>query len=579
MVKRIRYLFVLIILVTLIYSNHFHNDFQFDDYVAIQTNIYIKNLSNIPGFFTDSSSYAYLHRYRPVALASFALDYHFANGLNPFYFHLHMFFWFLVQLVLMFFLFSKILKQAFQHAWTDLFAIIAIAWYGLHTANAETINYISARYDSFSTLSVIASLYLFIQFPQKRKYLIYLIPASIGMLIKEQTVMFAPILFIYVLLFELHKGISHLFKRGGLNTLRYVIKSTFPAFLVMGILSVLVLFMQTKTYSPVGISVYHYAITQPWVILRYFIIFFIPVKLSPDTDWQAFSSIFDERVIVGLIFLISLFFIIYKTSESEKTRPVSFGIVWFLLALMPTSSFIPIPEVTNDHRMFFPFVGLSLSITYAIGLFIITNKKIIAQKTSFKILITVAILLVLGLNSYGVWKRNIVWKTNESLWYDVTIKSPKNGRGLMNYGVIQMGKGNLGIALEYFEKALVYWPYYPYLHINLGIIHNALSGPEKAEPFFKNAIEYGPVVNVTYYYYAEFLMSYERILESIYYAEYSLSLDKSHLQTRHLLMNLYQRLGESDKLENIVNETLKIFPNDPLTQSFSIQKNNEEKDV
>ena len=53
--------------------------------------------------------------------------------------------------------------------------------------------------------------------------------------------------------------------------------------------------------------------------------------------------------------------------------------------------------------------------------------------------------------AYGTRQRNIVWRTEESLWLDATIKSPDNGRGLMNYGVIQMNKGNYPVADDYFK--------------------------------------------------------------------------------------------------------------------------------
>lgn len=99
MVKKVIFLVALITLVIIIYSNHFFNTFQFDDSIAIENNIYIKNPGNIPSFFTDSSTYAFLHRYRPIGLATFAIDYQIGRGLNPLYFHLDMFFWFLAQLI------------------------------------------------------------------------------------------------------------------------------------------------------------------------------------------------------------------------------------------------------------------------------------------------------------------------------------------------------------------------------------------------------------------------------------------------------------------------------------------------
>ena len=148
------------------------------------------------------------------------------------------------------------------------------------------------------------------------------------------------------------------------------------------------------------------------------------------------------------------------------------------------------------------------------------------------------------------------------------MKSPQNGRGLMNYGLIQMEKGNLYIALNYFNKALLYVPYYPYLQINMGILKNAMNNPKDAEEHFLNAIKYGPLVNVAYYYYADFLMRHDRKQEALTYAEYSLSLDPTHLPTRHLLINLYTDLNKKEKLNRILIETLNIYPLDILSLKF-----------
>src|SRR6266550_6507658 len=46
-------------------------------------------------------------------------------------------------------------------------------------------------------------------------------------------------------------------------------------------------------------------------------------------------------------------------------------------------------------------------------------------------------------NGYATFQRNKVWNTEETLWRDVTIKSPRNPRGLMNYGNTLMTKAIL----------------------------------------------------------------------------------------------------------------------------------------
>ena len=71
----------------------------------------------------------------------------------------------------------------------------------------------------------------------------------------------------------------------------------------------------------------------------------------------------------------------------------------------------------------------------------------------------------------------------------MTRKSPKNGRGLMNYGNTQMRAGNYDKARHYFNRALTLLPQYSYLHINMAILENTTGHAERSEPYFKTALE------------------------------------------------------------------------------------------
>jgi len=334
------------------------------------------------------------------------------------------------------------------------------------------------------------------------------------------------------------------------------------------VLVVFVIKMQTKTVNPGGVSTIDYLITQPWVYLRYFIAFFLPLNLSADSDWSAFSNIFDERVIVGFAFMTGLALAAFKTSKEGKTKPIAFGILWFFFALLPTSSLVPLAEVTNDHRMFFPFIGLVFSVVWALGLLLIKFEKIISAQLNFKLLTSLVLVLILGLNAYGVRERNKVWSSEESLWYNVTVKSPANGRGMMNYGLKLMKKGNYTKALDYFNRALIYLPYYAYLQVNLGVVKNAMGNQTEAEEHFKKGVQFGSTFNETYFFYAQFLFDQGRISESLINAEKALSLSPAHLPTRHLLLNLYLQLKDKSRLNNLINETLQIYPDDAYSKQF-----------
>jgi hypothetical protein len=113
-------LFFLTVLI-LAYANHFDNGFYFDDVHTIVNNEYIRDISNIPTFFTDLASFGTMPNnrgYRPMVTTLNAIDYWMGgNKLDPFYFHLSIFFWYIVQCVLMFFIFKKMFDLAFKHRW------------------------------------------------------------------------------------------------------------------------------------------------------------------------------------------------------------------------------------------------------------------------------------------------------------------------------------------------------------------------------------------------------------------------------------------------------------------------------
>ena len=134
------FLFVLI----LAYANHFDNGFYFDDIHTIVNNEYIRDISNIPTFFTDLASFGTMPNnrgYRPMVTTLNAVDYWAGgNKLEPFYFHLSIFLWYITQCVLMFVIFKKTFDLVFKHRWNTYIALFAAAYYALHTANAEAVN-------------------------------------------------------------------------------------------------------------------------------------------------------------------------------------------------------------------------------------------------------------------------------------------------------------------------------------------------------------------------------------------------------------------------------------------------------
>lgn len=90
--------------------------------------------------------------------------------------------------------------------------------------------------------------------------------------------------------------------------------------------------------------------------------------LTADTDLQLFSVWYDTRVAAGLVCLALLLRGLWVSSRRRASRPIAFGLAWFGLALVPASSVFPLAEVSNAHRVFFPYIGLVLAVVWGVAL-------------------------------------------------------------------------------------------------------------------------------------------------------------------------------------------------------------------
>jgi tetratricopeptide (TPR) repeat protein len=550
------------------YANHFRNGFHFDDSHAVVTNVYIRDLHNIPLFFKDArtgSSLPANQTWRPVLMTSLAIDYHLGHGLNPLWFQISTFLWFLVQLVLMFILFCAVLDAVAPGSANRYIALFGATWYGLHPAMAETVNYICQRADLLSTLGVVAGMVMYSRLPRLRKYGLYLIPVAIAAMAKAPAVVFCGILLVYIFLFE---------EDGQWNRLWPAIRSSIPAIIVCAVFAVLNVKMVSKTYAPTAMTSAVYWATQPYVILRYFRSFFLPLWLSADTDLRPFPSIWEPPALAGVAFCLALLALALWTAKRRTTRPISFGIVWFFGALAPTSVFV-LSEVENDHRMFFPFVGLMLSVVWAAALGV---SRLVARDASRRQggsravqVVTVCLLIAYAA---GTWKRNQVWHTDDSLWRDVTLKSPENGRGLMNYGLTLMGHGDTRGALDYFQRAAVFTPNYYVLEINTGIALGLLNRPEESEAHFRRAIVLQPNDAQPFYYYGRWLRARGRLAESLRMLRTAVEKNPDFMEARYLLMQSYLEQRHWGPLKDLAQDTLRLAPKDAAAQNYLARSRN-----
>lgn len=551
---------VIFLAVCAAYANHFQNSFHFDDSHTIVQNPYVRSLHNLPRFFTDATTFSVLpanRTYRPVVSASLALDYALARGYNPFWFHFSSFVVFLLQLAAMYLLFRTILDRAALQATSQQASrsasLLAVAWYGLHPVMSETLNYVIQRGDIYSTFGVVAGMAIYACKPHWRKWGLYLPPLVFGLLSKPPAAVFPLLLFLYILLFE----------QDGKRRYGRALLAVLPSVAVCAAFMTLQSAMTPKTFVPSTVSESSYLITQPWVLLRYFGSFFLPIHLNVDTDLEPFARV-NAQAIAGFVFVACLLLAAWFTARQRTLRPIAYGLLWFLAASLPTSLY-RLSEVENDHRMYMPFVGLVLAVVWTARLTVerlATGRRRIAVLRSA----SAAAIVLLSLYGYGVHLRNRVWRTEESLWLDDVQKSPKNGRGLMNYGLVLLGKGENLAALDSFERALRYTPNYPTLELNLGIVNGVLNRGAEAEAHFQRALVLAPADDQARYFYGRWLYQNGRIADAVNQLTQAVHLNPGRIESRDLLAAADISAGDLAGAFANARAALQLAPDDHAAQ-------------
>ena len=552
---------LLLLAVGLVYANSLGNQFEFDDFHTITDNPAVRSLDNLPRFFTDATTFSVLpanRTYRPVVSASLALDYKLSGGYDPLWFHLSTLLWFLLLVGLLSVLYRLLLDKTLPGAANLWLALFAAAWFGLHPAMAETVNYVIQRGDLYCTLGCVAALLLYARYPALRRTGLYLLPFALAMLSKPPAAVFPVLLGMYVYFFEdADAPAVQRLKRSALAAV--------PAAVVTALLLWLQSAMTPKSFAPTNLSAADYRLTQPLVWLRYAAELLLPLHLNVDSDLGASSQI-TAGMLAGLVFVAALLGAVWMTARRRRLYPIAFGLLWFVVTQLPTSLY-PLSEVENDHRMFFSFVGLIFAAVWGAWLL---WQWLVAAEIQAKLqpeLIAAALLVLCGY-AYGTVQRNIVWHTPESLWLDDVQKSPHNGRGLMNYGLTQMSKGDYPRALDSFTRALEFTPNYATLEINLGIVNGAMATPgdtahaAEAERHFLRAISLTPGDDNTHAYYGRWLAQRGRIPEAIAQLRTAVALNPSRLMQRDELIAAELRSGDATAAKQMAAETLALAPDD-----------------
>ncbi len=466
--------------------------FYYDDKICIERNEVIKKI-DIPKIFNAFNT-------RFLVGLSFALNYKLCD-LHPAGYRLinlliHCLNAFLVYLLIKSTLYLYSAPKPVLFCPLEWPAFFGAMLFLCHPIQTEPVNSITQRFVLMGAFFYLLTLLLYIQYRCRfqKRYMIASYGAAFAAMFCKEFVVTLPLmlaLYEFYFLSSLHETIGKRCRR------------LIPFFIIVLIVPILLLRTPPQTIAVAniadsnsnshiditrargGIGRQQYFLTQLNVVRTYVRLLFVPVNLNFDYDYPI-SSKMDYQTFMSGIFLLCL--LALAAAAYRSYRILSFGILWFFIALSVESSFIPIKHVIAEYRMYLASVGF---------VFLATGLIYIRKADVRKLNVTAAVILM----SFSVltYQRNKVWKDEFTLWNDTVGKSPHKAETYYSRGLLYDDQGNFALAILDYNRAIAIDPNFVYAYNNRGIIYASQGNFLQALLNFTWAIEINPNYADAYY--------------------------------------------------------------------------------
>lgn len=401
---------------------------------------------------------------RPLSFLSFSINY-LTTGMNPMGFRvvnlaIHIINSLLVFACVQLFLVLAPSGKKLSH-FSSRFIPAAVALvFLLHPMQTESVTYIMQRFASLAAMFYLATIWLYLVWQHRIQQGIkpgYARWGSVavlffGMFVRE-SLFTAPFL---IMLLELTL-FDNSFKSG--------LKRAAPHLMLLPVIPLMVILVSAAQSSSLSVSgvinvvnydrnpVLSYVLTQVVVVLLYLRLYLLPYGQNVDPDQTLYTSLSQLPVLAStfsIVLLVTGTYLLYrKNREDVRYVLILTGVIWYFLALSPSSSFIPQPDFMAEHRAYFASVGI---ITAFICLLDLMRSAVKIKEMNRLLVLGVAVwCVVLAALTY---KRNAVWQSGRTLWSDAVKKSPDKDRPWLNLGSAYVSSGEYGNAVKCFQKAV-----------------------------------------------------------------------------------------------------------------------------
>jgi len=575
---------LIVIATTIVYHNSLKAPFILDDIGKIVENPDIQKLSNLK----TKLVYPYNKQYftprrndpsRPLVSLTFTLNYYFGK-LNTFGYHLFNLLIHILNAILIFFLTKKIISLVMTSQSLNphphrlvsqsetvggsisqslTFPFFVALFFAVHPISTSAVTYIFSRSDVLSTFFYISSLLLFAKTFEGNKipYVLSLVCFILALFSKQIAVTLPAIVLIFDYIF-----LNNFSIRKTIDKKYYHIP-----FWILLIIYLLFRYLYLGGMGDIeGGSViwdrYNYLIIQPYIILRYLKLLFIPIGLCIDYVIDP-MKFFELKTILSCLSVTMIFWLIYKMIYRKKTnisKITLFSVLWFFIILSPTSSFFPTTSALVENRLYLSGIGFYFFIVF---LYFRIFKIDFAEKLNLSrnwVLLSV-ISLHIVLFGYGAIKRNRLYQNPILLWQDAISKYPNNERAHNNLGLLFYNSNRFVEAEKEYKEAIRINPNLGDAHYNLGLLLHNLNRYSEAEKEYREAIRINPNYGSAHGNIGALLSMLERYDEAEKEFREAIKINPNIVGVHYELGLLLFNLNRFEEAEEEFREVIRINPN------------------
>ncbi len=558
-------LLALFLLVGIAYANTWDAPFNYDDF-----NVIFDKVENQGESYTEP----FPLRYRHVFYLTFWLNYQ-TDGTNPQGYHLVNTLIHALASIVVFFLTrlaigrGTLLGPGASQTIASLTAIL----FALHPLNTEAVAYISGRGNSLSGLFCFLSVLCFARASlrdtrRETRWACYFLSLVffVSAMLSKETAIFLPIaIFVFDLVFM--RGPNwRAFKERLIWAYAPVPLLAFLAFAASPELTNFIVGW-SKQMDP------GYALKQIPIIGYAFKLLLFPVNLNFDHAFPETWFAHSYQWTLLLIVLIASAWIATRSQITERPhlKIIPFGILWVLLAMAPTHSFLPRLDLLSERNLYTAGFGASLilaTLLYLCGSFLEQRFPNRGRALCWALLFTLPILF-----SALTIERNLIYRSQASLWQDVLNKAPGKPRALHNLGHFYLQQNDFENAYVVFNKLAISktTPFYlSQEHANLGLIYQSRQDINRARQEFEKAVALDPTNPLSYYNLGTQLANLKQYAPAL---DYFLKAEERYKKYRwgyappsHLplyIADMQFHLQQWQEAEQILTEYQKKFPEDP----------------